>query len=151
MSIHLIVIGKLKDKNLEAIENEYLKRLKSEKLTLHELKSNSENIEQESKSILKKLSEIGKIDSSYLVALSEHGKNFDSLEFSTWISKKQETYQQLIFLISGAEGYGEDILKKVHCKISLSKMTFPHKLARIIFVEQLYRAMTIRDGHPYHN
>jgi len=58
---------------------------------------------------------------------------------------------ELIFVICGAEGPSQSLLDASNAKLSLSKLTYPHKLARLIFVEQFYRAMTINDGHPYHN
>lgn len=150
-SVHLITVGKLKDKNLEAIEQDYLKRLKNPKLQIHEVKAKAENKDLEAQVLLKKIDDISKNEGRFIVALTEFGDEFYSPKFSTWLTNKIETYQHIIFLIAGAEGYGEAVLKKVNCKFSLSKLTFPHKLARIIFVEQFYRAMTIRDGHPYHN
>lgn len=151
MNVHLIVVGKLKDKHLEAIEQDYLKRIKSPKLQIHEVKAKAENKDLEATVVLKKIQDICKDENYYLVALTEFGTEFYSPEFSKWLTLKIEQNQHLIFVIAGAEGHGEAVLKKAKAKFSLSKLTFPHKMARIIFVEQFYRAMTIRDGHPYHN
>lgn len=151
MEVHLITVGKLKDKNLEQIESNYLKRIKNPKLNIHEVKAKAENKDLEAQIVLKKIQDISKLEKSYIIALSEFGEEFHSPDFSTWLTHKIELYQHVIFIIGGAEGHGEALLKKVHAKISLSKLTFPHKLARILFIEQFYRALTIRDGHPYHN
>ena len=148
---HLIVIGKLKDKNLEAIENDYLKRISNPRLLIHEVKAKAENKDLEAQIVIKKIQEITKGDKAYLVALSEFGTEFHSPEFSKWIFNKVENQAHLIFLIAGAEGHGKEVLEQVNASISLSKLTFPHKIARVIFVEQFYRALTIKNGHPYHN
>lgn len=151
MEVHLITVGKLKDKNLEAIENDYLKRIKNPKLKIHEVKAKAEKKDLEAQVVIKKIMDISKSEKSYIVALSEFGEEFYSPKFSSWITHKIENFQHLIFVIGGAEGHGNALLEITQAKISLSKLTFPHKIARILFVEQFYRALTIRDGHPYHN
>lgn len=151
MQVHLIVVGKLKDKNFEALEREYLKRIKNPTLTIHEVKAKAENKDLEAQVVAKKIQDITKGENTYLVALAEKGEEFDSPAFSKWLVHKIETYQHLVFVIAGAEGHGEETLETAQAKFSLSKLTFPHKMARIIFVEQFYRALSIRDGHPYHN
>ena len=149
--VDLIVVGKLKDKNLEAIENDYFKRLKSPKLCIHECKALAENKNAEAQNVLKKISDISKEQKPYIVLLAENGKEFESHDFSNWLYQKVEAHQRLIFVIAGAEGHGEEILSLANDKLSLSKMTFPHKIARIVFIEQFYRAWTIKENHPYHN
>lgn len=151
-TFHLICVGKLKDSHLEAIEADYLKRLTSPTLTIHEVKASAENKEAEGEVILKKIQELAKDGGIFLIALSEWGKRYDSVRFSEWTKNHLEKGpSKIIFLIAGAEGYSQKILDQVQEKLSLSELTFPHKLARILFVEQLYRAQTIRVGHPYHN
>ena len=138
----LITVGKLQNAHLEAIEKEYLKRLKSPKLEVIELKASAENKDTEAEAILKKLA-----PNDFVITLTEWGEEFESVTFSKWLYKKSN----LVFVICGAEGPGQKLLERTNAKLSLSKMTMPHKLARIIFVEQLYRAQTIYEGHPYHN
>ena len=140
--MRLITVGKLKDKNLEAIEHTYLKRLRSPGIEIIELKANAENKDQEAALILKNIS-----SQDYLVTLTEFGKEFKSPAFSEWIRGLNKP----TFVICGAEGPGEELLKRTDFKLSLSSLTMPHKLARIVFIEQLYRAQTIYEGHPYHN
>ena len=151
MKVDLIVIGKYKDKNFEAIEIEFTKRIAKLNFTIHELKSNSENQAGEAALILKKLEDIGKKNKSYTFALTERGKKYDSPQFSQAIFRKLEDHGALTFIIAGAYGFHQDVLDKVDAEISLSPLTFPHKFARLIFIEQLYRGMTIFDNHPYHN
>ena len=146
--IHLIVVGKLKDSHLEAIESDYLKRINNPDLIIHEVKASAENKEAEGEAILKKVKEIG---GGHLIALSEWGKKFTSVAFSEWFSANLERSPRVILMIAGAEGFSSEVLKLCQERLSLSELTFPHKLARIILVEQLYWAQTIRTGHPYHN
>ena len=151
-SLHLVVVGKLKDQHLIEIENDYAKRLNSPLLTIHELKARAENQKHEGEEILKKIKELEKDQPCYKIALSEWGKNLTTIEFSDWSGQLLlNGHGKLVFIISGAEGFSEDVLAYCDSKLSLSKLTFPHKLARIILIEQLYRAQTIRLGHPYHN
>jgi 23S rRNA (pseudouridine1915-N3)-methyltransferase len=149
-AIHLIVVGKLKDSALESIESDYLKRINSPELIIHEVKANAENKEAEAIVIKKKIAEIS--NSPFVVAMTEFGREFDTVEFSNWLSDNLETYSgKVIFVIAGAEGFDAGFLKTVQFKLSLSKLTFPHKIARVLLVEQLYRAQTLRQNHPYHN
>ena len=140
----LIVVGKLKNSNLQAIEEDYLKRIKQPPIEITEVKASSENKRQEAQSVLKLLA-----PQDYLVLLTEHGKVFDSQQFSSWM--QAHLSKKLVFVICGAEGPDQSLLDRAQLQLSLSPLTMPHKLARIILIEQLYRAQTIRDGHPYHN
>lgn len=149
MQSHLIVVGKLKDKNLEAIEGDYLKRIKTPKLTIHEVKAKAEKKNLEAQVILKKAYTLS--NNPFIVTLTEFGTEYESPDFSNWYYNSLENQKDIVFVICGAEGPGEELLERTNCKLSLGKMTLPHKLARIIFVEQIYRAQTINEGHPYHN
>jgi 23S rRNA (pseudouridine1915-N3)-methyltransferase len=146
--IHLIVVGKLKDTHLETIENDYLKRITHPDLIIHEVKASAENKLAEGEVILKKFKELG---GTYLIAMTEWGKKYTSVQFAQWTEGLFERQVKVIFVIAGAEGFSEEVLKNCQERLSLSELTFPHKLARILLVEQLYRAQTIRSGHPYHN
>ena len=87
-----------------------------------------------------------------LVLLDEHGKQFRSVEFAAYI-EEQMIYSpfRLIFALGGPYGYTTEILERAEKRISLSRMTYSHELARLIFLEQFYRALTIQKGIPYHN
>jgi 23S rRNA (pseudouridine1915-N3)-methyltransferase len=146
--IHLIVVGKLKDAHLEAIEADYLKRINNPELVIHELKASAENKEAEGEAILKKVKDLG---GGHLVAMSEWGKRYTSIALAQWSEGLIERSNRVIFIIAGAEGFSQEVLSSCQERLSLSELTFPHKLARILLVEQLYRAQTIRMGHPYHN
>lgn len=149
---HLIVIGKLKDKNLIALESDYHKRINFPKLYIHECKGHKENIDLEVKELLNKVESIkAKHGKQHIVALTEHGKTFTSDKLSHYVYETMENRQcGICFLIGGAAGFPKDFLKAVDYQLSLSPMTFPHKIARLVFVEQLYRAQTIKQDHPYH-
>jgi 23S rRNA (pseudouridine1915-N3)-methyltransferase len=90
--------------------------------------------------------------SDYLVLLDEHRKEFTSVEFSKCIEKKMSTVsKRLVFIVGGPYGFSQDVKNRANEKISLSKMTFSHEMIRLIFTEQLYRAMTIINNEPYHH
>ena len=81
-----------------------------------------------------------------------HGKEYTSMEFSKYIEKKMLTVpKRLVFIIGGPYGFSDDVKQRASEKISLSKMTFSHEMIRMIFTEQLYRAMTIMRNEPYHH
>lgn len=146
--LHLIVVGKLRDSHLEAVEADYLKRITTPPLHIHEVKASAENKEAEGDAILKKAKELGV---SHLIIMSEWGKKRTSVDFADWSRDLIERQSKAAFVIAGAEGFSEEVLKAAKEKVSLSDLTFPHKIARILLVEQIYRAQTIRSGHPYHN
>ena len=90
--------------------------------------------------------------SDFVVLLDEHGKEYDSVSFSKWINAKMNTVaKRLVFVIGGPYGFSEEMYARANEKLSLSKMTFSHQMIRLIFIEQLYRAMTILKGEPYHH
>lgn len=148
---HLIVVGKLKDRHLEEIEKDYLKRIMNPELIIHEVKASAENKDAEGEAILKKVKDVTQGGGAHLIAMTEWGKRSTSVQFADWTKTLIERPAKIFFLIAGAEGFSDEVLKLCQERISLSELTFPHKLARILLVEQLYRAQTIRSGHPYHN
>jgi len=146
--LHLIVVGKLGDKNIEELERDYFKRLTSPKLLIHEVRTHSENLAKEAKEVTAKINELSKDENPYVVLLAENGKQFTSVNFSKWLFNICET-QRMIFVIGGASGHGQEVIDRAQFRLSLSELTYPHKLARLLFVEQIYRAQTIKVGHPY--
>ena len=146
----LLVVGKLKDSHLEALEADYLKRIVNPSLQVIEVKASAENKEAEGEALLKKIKEIAP-SGAHVIAMSEWGKKMTSVNFAEWTDGLVQKPQRVIFVIAGAEGFSESFLKATQEKISLSELTFPHKLARLLLVEQIYRAQTIRQKHPYHN
>ena len=87
-----------------------------------------------------------------LILLDEKGKSMDSKGFATFIERLRiNSHRRVIFLIGGAYGFSPELYARAQYKIQLSEMTFSHQLIRLIFLEQLYRAMTIIHNTPYHN
>ncbi|MBL6988270.1 MAG: 23S rRNA (pseudouridine(1915)-N(3))-methyltransferase RlmH [Bacteriovoracaceae bacterium] len=149
--LYIIAIGRLKDQNLSALEVDYLKRISLPKIHIIELKAISNNKEAEAELVIKKIKDITKGNTPYIVTLEEVGRTYDSIEFSQWFYELTEKSNScLFFILGGALGHGKKVLDMAHSRLSLSKLTFPHQLARIILVEQLYRAYSIRQLHPYH-
>ncbi|MFI5170800.1 MAG: 23S rRNA (pseudouridine(1915)-N(3))-methyltransferase RlmH [Chitinophagales bacterium] len=88
----------------------------------------------------------------HIILLDEKGKEFTSPAFAKFLLQKQvENKKHVIFILGGAHGFSEEIQALANEKMSLSKMTFPHQLVRVIFLEQLYRAFTIIKNEPYHH
>ena len=137
--LHLITVGKLSEKNIEILENDYLKRITIPKFIIHEVKE---------KDVLSKIDDISKTDKAFVVVLMEEGKQFTSVDFSKWLFATSET-QKIIFVIGGAAVHSKEVISKANFKLSLSELTYPHKLARLLLVEQIYRAITIKNNHPY--
>jgi 23S rRNA (pseudouridine1915-N3)-methyltransferase len=88
----------------------------------------------------------------FLMLLDERGKQYSSVEFSTWIEQKLgSSHKRVVFLVGGAFGFSPDVYARANAQCSLSRMTFSHQMIRLFFIEQVYRAMTILKGEPYHN
>ena len=90
--------------------------------------------------------------SDHLILLDEHGANLSSEGFANWLNKKFVSIQgDLIFVVGGAYGFHSDLKERANEQLALSSMTFTHQMVRVIFAEQLYRAMTILKNEPYHH
>ena len=156
MKIVLAVVGKMAGGYLSKGIEEYTSRLKhyvpfeiqyiadaknTKSLTVDQQKA------AEGRNILAALDK-----SDQVVLLDEHGKQFTSMEFSRYIERKMSTVQRrLVFVVGGPYGFSPEVYVRASEKISLSSMTFSHEMIRLIFTEQLYRAMTILRGEPYHH
>ncbi len=87
-----------------------------------------------------------------LILLDENGRHYTSENFAQYIEQQLSgSKHRLIFLVGGAYGFSEEIYRRADAKLALSSMTFSHQMVRLFFLEQLYRAMTILRGEPYHN
>ena len=156
MKISLLVIGKTDagyfSQGIQEYENRLKHHLPFEMQVIPDIKnvknlSEEQQKEKEGELILKNL-----LAGDYLVLLDERGKDFSSLQFASYIEKKTHTIsKRLIFVIGGPYGFSKAVYDKAAEKISLSKMTFSHQMIRLVFVEQLYRAMTILNNEPYHH
>lgn len=156
MKITLLVVGKTVNKHFVELIDDYAGRLKHyvgfELQVIPDLKntkslSESQQKAMEGEMILKAIQ-----PGDVMVLLDEHGKEFRSIELSKWMEGKMQTVsKRLVFVIGGPYGFSDDVYAAAREKLSLSKMTFSHQMIRLIFVEQLYRAMTIMRGEPYHH
>ena len=157
MKVRLLMLGETDQKEVKHIVNQYFEKInryldfeitvlkdpgKGLKLSATELKS------KEAKLIS---AQLGKGEKFFL--LDENGREFSSTEFSSKVIQHEMgiSTKQLTFVIGGPFGFSDEIKKMSHGKISLSKMTFTHQLVRIIFMEQLYRSLTIIKGEKYHH
>lgn len=154
MEIKLIVVGKTKSSELVSLINEYVKRINFYKkfkiIVVNSLKS-KKNSEKEIKKIEGEnvLKRVKKNELIFL--LDENGKSFNSRKFADFLSNKFKTNKSIVFVVGGANGFSNEIKQKSNEIISLSEMTFSHQIIRLFFTEQLYRALTIINNHPYHN
>ena len=156
MKIHLILIGKTNQPFVRQGLDEFCGRLLHyfpfELETIPDIK-NAKNLSVEQL----KTKEGELILQSFqagdsIVLLDERGKEFTSAKFAEFIEKKIHTgVKRLVFVVGGAYGFSPAVYEAAHEKIALSKMTFSHQLIRLIFAEQLYRAMTILYHEPYHH
>ena len=156
MKLHLLVVGKTTDKHLDALIQDYVGRVKHympfEMEVIPELKNAKaltfeQQKEREGELIVKSLR-----DGDYVVLLDEGGREFRSMEFASYLDKKQASVaRRLVFIVGGPYGFSQQVYSLAKEKLSLSKMTFSHQMVRLFITEQIYRAMTILRGEPYHH
>jgi len=156
MKIQLLTVGKTQQDFVQKGVDEFAGRIKHylpfELEVIPDLK-NTRNLsqeqikEKEGELILKNIR-----SEDYIVLLDEKGKEFTSLLFAQYIEKKMHSVsKRLVFIIGGAYGFSPAVYQAAHEKIALSKMTFSHQIIRVIFIEQLYRALSILNNEPYHH
>ena len=147
-------MGDIKEKFYKDAIDEYKKRIsRFASLNIVELKENnpaSNSISDINNALKKDYIEISKHLKGYVVCLDKDGTQLQSEEFSKFIEKTSLTSSEISFIIGASNGIDEELKTKCNKKISFSKMTFPHQLMRVIFLEQLYRAFTILNNIAYH-
>ena len=154
MEIKLIVVGKTKNHELINLISNYVKRInffnKFQIIEVNSIKTKKNNENEikkiEGENILKKIK-----NNELLFLLDEKGENYNSRKFADFLKMKLKESKTIIFVIGGAFGFSKEVYAKSNGLISLSKMTFSHQIIRLFFTEQLYRAFTILNNHPYHN
>ncbi|HRG19055.1 MAG TPA: 23S rRNA (pseudouridine(1915)-N(3))-methyltransferase RlmH [Flavobacterium lutivivi] len=156
MNIKLIAIGKTDNKSLQALIDEYSKRLsfyiKFDLEIIPDIKnvknlSENQQKEKEGELILAKIT-----PTDQMILLDENGSTFSSMKFADYLQKKMNSgVKTLVFVIGGPYGFSEEVYKKAQGKVSLSEMTFSHQMVRLFFIEQLYRGFTILRNEPYHH
>lgn len=164
MKISLIQVGKTADKNLDVLINDYVKRighyLSFEIKTIPALKL-SQNISVEQQKTSEGELILAAIDgkangkktnaSAFVVLLDERGEQLRSIEFAKFIQQKQSASRDIVFVIGGPFGFSKEVYDRADSMLSLSKMTFSHQMIRLLFTEQIYRALTILHGEKYHH
>jgi 23S rRNA (pseudouridine1915-N3)-methyltransferase len=154
MNIKLLYIGKNKNNNIETLIENYEDKIKhfiNFKIqclkTKNKYSQKSSIIKFDSEIIFKNLKK-----EDIIILLDEKGKDFNSIEFSKFLEEHMiRGVKNLTFVIGGAYGFSKELREFAKNKISLSKMTFSHDMARLFFIEQLYRSLTIINNIPYHN
>lgn len=152
MTITLICTGKTAEQYVHEGMRVYIERLKHYcKLQIRYIEQGRgteiEICKREEATLLKEVS-----DKDYVILMDENGKELTSLEFAGFLAEhRNRATKHLVFVIGGAYGFSAAIYRRANARIALSKMTFPHQLVRIIFLEQLYRAFTILKGEKYHH
>ncbi len=148
MKIQIISVGKL-SLELAKLSDQYQKmtnwQIKNSEIVYSKKLSPTQIKQYEAKLIEDKL-----LKGSYVVALDLSGKQQTSEEFSSIFSRQMMEGRDVDFIIGGAFGLDQSILNLANAKLCLSKMTLPHQMAKLMLVEQIYRARSILDGHPYH-
>jgi 23S rRNA (pseudouridine1915-N3)-methyltransferase len=86
----------------------------------------------------------------YVVVLHEHGSQMSTREVAAWLKTRMQDGRDLAFLVGGPDGFVPEVLARSELKWSLSRLTFPHALVRVVLAEQLYRAHSVLANHPYH-
>lgn len=155
MKITLLVVGKTTDSHIQALLQDYQKRLGHyipfALIVIPELKNTKSLTSEQQKQAEGEMILRNITASTDMILLDEKGKEFRSVEFADHIQKKMSSGRDVVFVVGGPYGFSEAVYQRADGKISLSKMTFSHQMVRLFFVEQLYRAMTILRGEPYHH
>jgi 23S rRNA (pseudouridine1915-N3)-methyltransferase len=145
MAIRLLCTGRLKEPHFRDAQNEYLKRMgRYARVEIVEFKEQSENNpeisrKKEAKPILERMGD------GFAVALDSRGCQMTSEEFAKLLKTPD-----LSFILGGPDGLAQEVIDKADTSLSLGKMTYPHQLARVMLIEQIYRGFTILNGGQYH-
>ena len=156
MEIQLLVIGKSSSDLLQRATDVYLERLKHYVKfgirVLADVKNTKSMTESQQKEAEGRMF-LGAFQASdFVMLLDERGKEYTSVEFSSYLESKMVSgLKRLVFVVGGPYGFSPEVYSRANGKISLSKMTFSHEMIRLFFAEQVYRAMTILRHEPYHH
>lgn len=155
MKVTLLVVGKTTDSHIDALIQEYQKRLTHylpfALQVIPELKNTKALSPEQQKQAEGDLILKAVTANTDLILLDEHGQEFRSIEFADYLQKRMSSGRDVVFVVGGPYGFADTVYQRANGKISLSKMTFSHQMVRLFFVEQSYRAMTILRGEPYHH
>lgn len=156
MKITLAVIGKTEVGFVRQGIEDYVKRLQhyvSFNIQYISDVKGTRNMSEAQQKVAEGKALLASLESSdHVVLLDEHGTERTSMDFSQWLQRRMASgCKRLVFVVGGPYGFSQEVYDRANEKISLSKMTFPHELVRLIFVEQLYRGFTILRHEPYHH
>jgi 23S rRNA (pseudouridine1915-N3)-methyltransferase len=143
MKIRVAWIGKSKEPAIQSLTDDYLKRISrySEAAGL---------VLKDEAAVLALARGERQRERHKLIVLDSRGKQLSSEELAEFLDREQLQALPLLFAIGGADGFSEDARRQAGLVLSLGRMTLPHELARVVLLEQLYRAFTILKNHPYH-
>ncbi len=148
--VDLLVIGRLRLEPCRALEKHYLDMLRAHaRLTLSELPEGKGDVQKQLKEEAERLRPRLK-SAGVAVLLTPEGRRLDSEGFAAWLGERMDQGQRPAFAIGSSHGFDPALKAEVREQLSLSPMTFPHELSRVMFLEQLYRAFAILRGSPYH-
>ena len=150
MKIVIAAVGRLRDASSRALFDDYAKRLTwpvaVREVELKRTLSGPQAKAEEGRLLLEAIGERATV-----VALDEHGAEWSSADFAGRVGVwRDQGVAELAFAIGGADGHAEAVLKRAAATVAFGRMTWPHRLARVMLVEQIYRAQQIIAGHPYH-
>lgn len=156
MEITLLVIGKTSSREISVLMDHYASRLRHyvpfRTVYLPDAKKSKCPDEARQKSNEGEMILAATQPSDHICLLDERGKEFTSVEFSESIRKRMNSgLKRLVFVIGGPYGFSKSVYDRADSMLSLSRMTFNHEMVRLFFTEQVYRAMTILRGEPYHH
>lgn len=150
--IKIICVGKIKDKHLSSLIDDYIKKInKYHKLEVIEVKDEAINdnedivLNSEGSRVLSKIN-----DNDYVILMDLHGKAIDSISFARKIDKLFISYPKIVFVIGGSLGLSDKLRNRANEAIKLSDLTFLHNMSRLILVEQIYRSFKILNNETYH-
>ena len=153
MKLHFVWIGKTKERHCAALVADYLERVaRFSPVETSELKEPSAVRDEKRLVVLEGEKILAAIErDDYVVLLDERGRHFSSPALADWIGARQQaSVKRMAFIIGGFAGVSDAVKERAHLTWSLSSLTLPHELARVVLAEQTYRAFTLLAGLPYH-
>lgn len=155
MTTTLLFVGKTTNAHIDILCQEYLRRLTHylpvKVQIIPELRNTKALTPEQQKQAEGELILRAIPQSAELILLDEHGREYRSMEFAQVMQKKMSSGRDIFFVIGGPYGFSQSVYDRANGKISLSQMTFSHQMVRLFLIEQIYRAMTILRGEPYHH
>ena len=144
MRVRIVAVGTRMPEWVTTAYEDYTRRMRKDmRIDLEEIPVGRTKADEE-----KKL--LDRIGDDYLVALDERGKSLTTLQLAKWLGERQQDGRDICFVIGGPDGHGQAVLLRAALRWSLSALTFPHAMVRVILAEQLYRAHSVLQNHPYH-